>query len=378
VRIHSLSLCNYRNYGQLDLNFGDAAQIALIGLNAQGKTNLLEAIYALAFASSPRTRHIDELVRWGASHALIQGQCESRLGPLHLELRLTAEGKRSARVNHQIRRRLGDYVGHLKLVFFSGRDLYMLTGSPQERRQFLDLLLIQIYPAYYFSLQTYQRLLKQRNALLKQLKLDQSCSSQLFEQLGLWELQLSQYGASIITRRRQLLKALTPYVAQAHARISHLKESIHLQYVSAIPGIEGASQAEVQLALYELLSQHRTQDIVRVQTSYGPHRDDLRIFLEGKELKSFGSQGQLRSAALAMKMAEVLYLQGIFQDAPLLLLDDVFSELDPQRQQATIEMIRGPEVQTLLTTTHLDGPVQQLFDQQGKIYHIQAGQVHVG
>jgi DNA replication and repair protein RecF len=379
VWLQSLELKHFRNYQSLKLDMADSRQIALVGFNAQGKTNFLESLFLLAFASSFRTSTLTEMIHWGEAIASIEGAFGYEHNvPVHLKFVVHKNGKRLAAVNYAHQKRLANYIGHVKLICFTSKDLMMLTGQPSERRQFIDLLLIQSYPRYYSYLQNYTRLLKQRNILLKNLKKRSAFSpDQNFEELESWDIQISQIGAQIIKRRQTVLLELGYLLNTAHAHVSLLAENIQLGYRSNLgENVAHLQVEEIEQILAQQLKQKRIGDIIHGHTSVGPHRDDLSFSLDGHELRFFGSQGQIRTVALALKIAEMNYLSGLFHEPPILLLDDVFSELDIKRQQALVEHIQKPGIQTFLTTTHLEGPVQRFFGGNAKILHVSAGQVY--
>lgn len=377
--IEKLNLNNFRNYSKICVELGEYKQIAILGLNAQGKSNLLESLYLLAFASSFRTANLTEMIGWGQTMASVEGFFSlSNHLPVQLRFQINKNGKRIATVNQVNQKKLADYIGYIRLVCFSSRDLHMLTGQPQERRQFMDLLLTQIYPRYYSLLQNYQRVLKQRNILLKTLKKSRHSHSTSFEQLELWETQLCQIGADIIKRRIEALENFQGHLCMAHARMSLFAEEIEMKYRSSTGELLAKMPLEdVEKLLITQIRQKRETDILKGYTSIGPHRDDLSFLLSGRELRNYGSQGQIRTTALALKMAEMQFLCELMQDPPLLLLDDVFSELDHKRQQALIEYIRQPGIQTFLTTTHLDTHMQRIFGHLAKIYYVSQGNIYV-
>ena len=368
--IESIGLNNFRNYEDVHLDLSSFRRIALIGPNAQGKSNFLEALYTLAFASSFRTSKPADLIQWEQPQARLQASCRYQRGDdFFLGFEIRKNGKRLAMINHTYQKRLIDYVGMLKLVLFSQGDLDLVKGQPARRRLFIDLLMVQVRPGYYALLQNYNHILKQRNALLKEFNRKKFKYSKLeLEQLTLWDFQWSQAAAKIIRHRIQVLRDLMQLVKQSHIAISGLNEELEAEYKRSLLG-------DTPEEIMQELEQKRHQDIMRGQTNLGPHRDDIVFRLQGKELKTVGSQGQIRTAALAMKVAELLYVKKSLGEYPILLLDDVFSELDVRRQQLLIEQISLPELQTFITTTHLDQTVQRLLTEQGLIMHVKSGQV---
>jgi DNA replication and repair protein RecF len=371
VWIRNLSLKNFRNYRYLDFEFDAYRQIALVGLNAQGKTNFLESLYLLAFLSSFRTGNLHEVIYWDESIASVRGILGyQKSTPVDLFFSIHKNNKRIARVDNVSQKKLADYIGYLQLVCFSAKDLQMITGSPALRRQFIDLFLSQIYSGYYALLQKYQKILKQRNFFLKSLK--KQFSNAVLNQLEPWDLQLAETGSDIVFRRQQILRKFYPHFQAAHVQLSE-SDAIAITYQSSIGEIEALTQIEIMDKFIQQLHHKRRQDILYGSTSSGPHRDDLGFYLADKDLKLFGSQGQIRTVALALKMAEINFLSNYLNEKPILLLDDVFSELDLDRQKALIDYINVPDMQTFLTTTHFTDSVKRLMTEQSLFLNISQG-----
>lgn len=372
VLLEFLSLHHFRNYPQLELDLTGHQKVALIGPNAQGKSNFLEAIYVMAFASSFRTSRMPELIHWNAQGFSVRCRCRRERGDdFLLGYETRKNGKRLIQYNHTYQKRLIDYIGHLKLVLFSQGDLNLITGPPHRRRLYMDLLLIQCKPGYYKLLQSYNRVMKQRNVLLKSFKDYRSLAAipqTQKDHLDLWDTQLSQLAALVVQQRKMMLDALLPLIKQKHVEMSGLYEELDLEYRSAITDMSAEG-------ILDLLHQKRRQDIFRAQTSVGPHRDDVIIKYVKRDLKAVGSQGQIRTAALAMKVAELCYVKEKIGEYPILLLDDVFSELDIRRQQLLVEQISYDGLQSFITTTHLDQTVEKLLKEQGLILHVREGKI---
>lgn len=375
--IEKLILNNFRNYHKVSLDLGNFRQIIILGLNAQGKSNLLESLYFLTFATSFRTTNLTEMIRWGHKTASVEGIfCLNNQLPIQLRFQINKNGQRVATVNQVNQKKLADYIGYIRLVCFSSRDLHMLTGQPQERRYFIDLLLTQVYPHYYSLLQSYQRLIKQRNILLKKIKKTGNNNFFYYDQLDSWDIQFSRIGSYIIKRRIDILESFQKYLYKAHENISLFTEEIEIKYRSSTgESLSRLSLGDLENLLINQIKQKRDIDITLGYTSIGPHRDDLSFLLSGKELRTFASQGQIRTVALSLKIAEIQFLSGLIHDPPLLLLDDVFSELDLKRQQALIDYIYQPEIQTFLTTTHLDKNIKNFFSNSTQIYHVFQGNI---
>lgn len=344
--------------------------MALIGANAQGKSSFLEALYALAFAGSFRTQRIQDLVHWECPATRIATSCVYQRGDkFSLGFEIRRNGKRLVQVNQAYQKRLVDYIGLLKLVFFSQQDLELIRGQPAYRRSYLDLLMVQLRSSYYLLLQSFQRILKQRNAVLKSIKAGSVSQKQGMETLDLWDIQLSQVAAKIMSQRKAVLSQLSERIVQAHAAISGLSEVLEISYKPSLA-------VESSEAILDVLAQRRQHDILKGQTQTGPHRDDILLRLGKHDLKHFGSQGQIRTAALAMKLGELFYLSACLGEYPVLLLDDVFSELDVRRQQLLVEQISQHNLQVFMTTTHLEPVVARLLEQDSLVIHVAQGKVN--
>lgn len=366
--LSEITLRNFRNYEDLTLKFSPGINIFL-GENAQGKTNLMEAIYALSMARSPRTANEKEMIRWQEERAYLSGKVERRAGDYPLELQFTKKGK-IAKVNHMEQKKLSEYVGRLNVILFAPEDLDLVKGPPTNRRKFLDMELGQMDQVYLYELVQYQRLLKQRNLYLKQLLMKRS--SDLVYLQVLTE-QLATQAASIVKARLNFIRQLEKWADQLHYQISNNKENLAIRYKSAIDYRDD----EDKESLYEklLIEQSRVSNREKEQgmTLFGPHRDDLIFYVNGKNVHQFGSQGQQRTTVLSMKLAEIECMNEVLGEYPILLLDDVLSELDETRQTHLLKTIEK-KVQTFLTTTSLDG-VRRNQIEEPTIYHISKGSV---
>lgn len=378
MQLNRLNLTGFRNYSDLDIELSQFRQIALVGANAQGKSNFLEAVYLLAFVSSYRTQRLQELIHWNSQQMLVQGTFEKAFGQeLDVLVALKHKGKRVIRINNDYQRRLQDCVGRVKLVFFSSRDLQLVWGAPSERRRFLDMVLAQAIPSYYGVLQTYGKVLKQRNSLLKSLKERNYNSSKqsVLEQLEAWTLQLSHYGSYLIHKRFKLLETLQVFVQETHATIADSKDILSIQYDSQIDFHTTNDKEMIQKQLLETFQKEQMREMKRGQTLVGPHRDDLIFMLNERSMRLFGSQGQMRTIALALKVSELFYLSERFNEPPLLLLDDVFAELDLDRQRQLLRLIDLPDVQTFLSTTHISDELSNFIKSDGGIFQVKQGQL---
>ena len=381
MRLQSISLLNFRNYKELSLTLEAYSQIALVGMNAQGKSNFIEAIYALALVNSYRTAKLEHLITWGESQVQVSGTVLSEQhNSLYVQLGITPKGRKSLQVNYNYIKRLADYIGTIKVVLFSTRDLQMVLGAPQERRRFMDILLAQTFPRYYSVLSQYSLVLKQRNLLLKsfkQISPYDSKRSDLLAQLDLWDVQLSQYGSFIISKRLQIMKNLQRLVQKIHQNLVTVQDELLIHYQMGLSEeghiLDDVNQIELEERLLQAIVDRRSRDIRQTQTTFGPHRDDMILMLNGKELRTFGSQGQIRTAILALKISEMLYFSELLHEIPLLLLDDVFSELDLKRQKALLDFIRNTDVQMFLTTTHLTEELNTVLQEKSVIFEVKQG-----
>lgn len=380
MHLDFLSLRHFRNYQSLELDLSGHTCTAFLGPNAQGKTNLLESIYLLSFLNSYRTHKVTELIQKGESAAVIEARF---LNAAHIEwhvlIRIDNKGKKTLLVNGQPQRKLSAYIGSIKIVYFSSHDMRMMWGSPQDRRRFMDLFLIQLYPRYFMILKKYRHILKQRNQLLKKFKQGQLGLTTLNEELEVWDLQLSQWAAMIMTQRMGLIRYIKPVVGQIYTDISASANVLSLVYQTELKQerCEGLNKDEMSRYILQVLHDKRKEELQRGQTVIGPHRDDFCPLLDGHEIQTYGSQGQTRMATMALKIAELICLGEHVKDSPLLLLDDVFSELDLERQRALISYIQAAKAQILLTTTHLPTDVaESLMRLSPHCMNVQAGHLY--
>ena len=348
MQITELTLRSYRSYETLHLVFDPGVQIFL-GANAQGKTNIIEALYYAAFGRSHRTSSDAELIRVGADGAHIGLSFRRHDVPGELSFTF-ARGvrRRITYAGESLRQR--DLVGLLPMVLFSPEDLFLVKGAPALRRRYLDAELSQASPAYYGELLRYTRILKQRNAVLKDIRERLAAP----DDLSPWDAQLARSAAYIVTRRIAAVAQLGALSARVQAVLA-AGEELALAYEIAGAGAEDFAEDDMTEALHvwynKMLCEGRARDIARAATGVGPHLDDLVLRVGGMSLRSYGSQGQQRTGALALKLAELFYLQENIGEAPILLLDDVMSELDADRRRALLDFIRHEHIQTFITAT---------------------------
>lgn len=354
--LEHLELKNFRNYRELSLDF-DPAYNVLLGGNAQGKTNIVEAIYLASCARSHRTAKDKELILHGEDFYEIFLKFRRENGSED-SLRIRYEennGRRSIFQGSFPLEKLADLFGIFHAVIFAPEDLMLIKNGPSERRRFLDILISQLSPQYFRQLQIYQKLLKQRNTMLKQLRdqnkhyQDSSVKEMRRLSLQIWDEQLAKSAAFILKKRAEITDELALYAKESLSHLSSEKEDLKLIYKPSQRLDLNESEEELSLSFAQHLSLQRNEDIQRGYTSLGPHRDDLFIFINGLEAQTYASQGQQRSIVLALKSAELKILEEHCSMKPVLLLDDVMSELDANRRDSLFQLIL--ENQVFITTT---------------------------
>ncbi len=358
--VKSLTLKNFRNYEQASI-VPDRGVTVFTGENAQGKTNILEALHLCCLGRSHRTPRDEELIRWGAGDARVQVQTQQQDGTHEVTILLSKSGKKKKTVRIGARQadRIGELFGHVCGVLFSPEDLSIVKSGPGERRRFLDMQLSQLRPAYFYELQRAVRTLNQRNALLKDIAKNPS----LLPTLDMWDEQLALIGAQIAKNRRETIAQLSESAKAAHASLTGGREELRLWYISQIADADDAAEQ-----LLARIRQNRAEDLRRMTTTVGIHRDDMGVTINGKEARTFASQGQQRSAVLSLKLAQLDMAAKETGEAPILMLDDVMSELDPNRRRQLIERI--DRVQTFVTCTDVSDLAGA---RQGAMYRVNNG-----
>ena len=342
MRVTGLRLVNFRNYPSLTLR-PDEGLCVLTGENAAGKTNVLEALFLCSLGRSHRTVRDGEMVRAGELYASVAVDVDTRGGPRRIECKLFPGERKKITIDGAPISRSGELLGCLNVVMFAPEDLELVKAGPGERRRFLDMAISQLRPSYYYTLQQYNNALKQRNALLKDPDgLD-------YDALESWDEQLAVLGASIIMNRTELVDRLSVISAEQHETLSDGAETLSVEYE---PNVSPNSASDLAKALRLALSDTAERDVYRGSTSVGPHRDDLALRVSGKDVRVYGSQGQQRTTVLSLKLAQLEILREEKEDSPVLLLDDVFSELDRNRQKMLL--IAAQDCQTFLSCTHLE------------------------
>lgn len=359
----------FRNLQDVDVSFDPNVNI-FIGKNAQGKTNLLEAISFLASTRSHRTSNDKELIAFGQEYAKLSGTVQKSQVELDLRVLINKKGKK-VWVNRLEQAKISAYVGRLNVVLFSPSDLELLKGAPAVRRRFMDKEFGQVNASYLYYASNYRQVLQQRNNYLKQLQFKRD-KDLIF--LSVLSDQLAGLAAEVIVRRFQYLTFLNQVAQKAYSQISEAGEALTLSYRPSIPGISKHDSTE---AVYQTVKAYfeaqQAQEVKKGTTLAGPHRDDLEFDLDGSNAHAFASQGQQRSIALSLKLAEIQLVQHLTHEYPLLLLDDVMSELDHDRQRALLGYLHG-KTQTFITTTDLTGISWEII-KQPRVYHIAAGKI---
>lgn len=366
MELESLKLDHYRNYSDLTLEFSPGVNVFL-GENAQGKTNLLESIYVLALARSHRTSSDKDLVQWQAKEATISGQVKRSISETPLSLHFSNKGKK-ARVNHLEQSKLSHYIGQLNVILFAPEDLELVKGAPSVRRRFIDMEFGQMNPLYLYNTTQYKRILKERNAYLKRLQLKQTTDTVFLDVLS---EQLVDVGSQILIARQEFLNKLELAAQPIHAEISDQREALKLRYMSSVDFASDASLEEVKSVFADALSRQRSREIMQGSTMVGPHRDELQFDVNGNNVAIFGSQGQQRTTALAIKLAEIDLMQQETGEYPVLLLDDVLSELDASRQTHLLLAIQD-KVQTFITAPTLSDIARQLI-RKPRVFQVKQG-----
>lgn len=357
MKIKSLRLKDYRNYNLLKLDFDAAANI-FYGDNAQGKTNILEAVYLSGITKSHRGAKDRDLIRFGKEEAHIETVVEKKGIEYQLDMHLKKNSPKGIAVNKIPIRKASELFGIVNLVFFSPEDLNIIKNGPSERRRFVDMELSQLDRVYLSDLYNYNRVVNQRNHLLK----GGRDSGNIVDTLDIWDLQLIQYGNKIIERRKEFIKQVNEIISSVHKKLTGSKEDIQLIY----------EPSNGNLTLEQTLIKNRERDMRIKSTSVGPHRDDICFMSGDLDIRRFGSQGQQRTAALSLKLSEIELVKQAIKDTPVLLLDDVLSELDKHRQNYLLDSIN--DIQTLITCTGVEDFVNHRFS-INKVFHVQNGQV---
>ncbi len=355
--IQSLQVADFRNYETLGMQFSEGTNI-FYGDNAQGKTNILEAMYMISTTRSHRGARDRDLIRFGKEEAHIRAVLLKKGIDYRVDMHLRSGRSKGIAINGQRLKKAADLIGLLHIVFFSPEDLGIVKNGPSERRRFMDMELCQLDQSYLFNLNQYNKTVDQRNHLLKDIR----AYPQMRDTLDVWDEQLLTYGTRIIERRARFMENLGGIVGDIHEKLSGGRERLVISYEPNVRAEEFG----------DALKRARDKDCFAGMTTAGPHRDDFSFVNAGIDLRRFGSQGQQRTCALSLKLAEIELVTSLIGEKPVLMLDDVLSELDSGRQNYLLDTIGG--IQTFITCTGLDEFVNHRFSID-TLYRVEAGTV---
>lgn len=357
--INSLELSHYRNYNNLSIEF-DPGTTILYGDNAQGKTNILEAIYISGTTKSHRGTKDKDIIQFGEEEAHVRLHLTKHDVGHRIDLHLRKSKNKGVAVDGQSIKRSGELFGIIHMIFFSPEDLSIIKNGPAERRRFMNLELCQLNKLYHYNYVNYNKALNQRNTLLKQI----SFNTSLKDTLDMWDAYLMEYGKCIIEEREKFLHDLNEIVKGIHHHLTGGKEEIEIGY-----------EKNVSIEEYEdTIFRKRDMDLRYQTTQVGPHRDDICFYINGIDVRKFGSQGQQRTAALSLKMAEIELVKMQIHDTPILLLDDVMSELDSNRRNYLLDSIK--DIQTIVTCTGYDDFIKSRLH-INRIYKVVNGTIDI-
>ena len=360
--IKDIELHNFRNYKDLVLEFHPNVNL-ILGNNAQGKTNLLESIYITSMGKSFRTSKDNEMILFGEEFGRVKVHAQKDYYDTSVELILSRDSRKSAKVDGVKIKKSSQLLENIYIVVFSPEDLRIVKDEPEKRRKFIDRELCQLRPKYYEDLGNYKKVLLQRNAYLKEHEVDPGI-------MDLWDIQLARYGASIMMMRADFIKKLDKLSHGIHGAITGGRERLELKYAPNVPLAH--SLDELQQSYYQAIRSAFDNDMRQRTTTKGPHKDDLEFFIDDISVRSFGSQGQQRTSALSIKLAELSLIKEETGEEAILLLDDVMSELDLQRQEFLVKSLA--DIQMFITTTELPDKLKETLP-EGKTFYVTAGSV---
>lgn len=367
MRINNIILQNFRNYTNLELTFNESRNI-IVGENAQGKTNLIEAVYLAAFAKSFRTNNAGDMVKFGSDQGRVNVEINSEDIDKKIDITILSNGKKQIKKDGKLVRRTADLLNNIVVIIFSPDDLRIIKDSPEKRRAYINRELSQIRPKYYDVLRNYNEVLKQKNSLLKNFN---NTNSRKYNEdmLDVFDHQLADYGYELIRYRKEFIEMLSEEAADIMSAISGGKEQLRIEYKSSCDYISGPEGREI---LYKQFYHHRDKDFYAGNATIGPHRDDLEFFINDTDAKKYGSQGQQRTIALSLKLAEIRIAKTLLDEYPILLLDDVLSELDIDRQKYLVNQIAG--VQLFITSAELNEEIVTQL-KGGSLYQVEDGNI---
>ncbi len=361
--IKSLELKNFRNYNNLNIELNKGLNI-FVGENAQGKTNIVESIYYLSSMKSHRTQRDKDLIKWGKSRAYIRAEVVKSFSEILIEFLLSIEEKRAIKINGVKKNKASEVLGEVNAVIFSPEDLKLVKEGPLQRRRFIDNELNQIRPKYHYVLSQYNNCLMQRNTLLKTAKYSNSAKYTI----EVFSEQLAEYGSFITEVRQEFIKKLGLIAKLMHRKITDGREELEIVYQHSFN--EYKDRNDIKNKLLKYYTENVSEDISRGITMKGPHRDDMLININGMDARIYGSQGQQRTAALSLKLSELEIIKSEVGEYPLLLLDDVLSELDSKRQSFLLNSLK--EIQTIVTCTSLNDLNSYHFENR-EVFYVKEG-----
>jgi len=376
--LKKIELVNFRNYKYCFIEFPTNKTI-LVGKNAQGKSNLLEAVYYLATLTSNRASSDSELIFWGESLSKIKSLVKKSFSEVKLDVQINKQGRKILKVNDIKKSNYSSYLGNLVIVNFGVSDLLLLRGSPSDRRKWLDVSISQLYPAYSERLSKYNKIRTQRNNLLKDFKGNIYLSKQQEDSLSVWDEQIIIAGSNLVHLRQKYLKEIQPVADKKHKYISIGEENLLIKYNSTVTGEfntqddEVISPEKITEIYRDIILNKRKEEIIRAQTLVGPHRDDVLFFINNINAETYASQGQQRTVILSLKLAELDFIRNITGDNPVLLLDDVLAELDQTRQNFLLDSIQE-DTQTIITTTDISN-FEPVYLQGVTVYNVKQGEI---
>jgi DNA replication and repair protein RecF len=373
MHVTSLELENFRNYGSLRIEPGTGLNI-FVGRNAQGKSNLLESLYILATSKSTRAAKDTELIRFEQPQARVKADLiRDKNSDVEIELTLSQTEKKAARINGIRHTRLAEVIGQVNAVLFDSGDLEIIRGEPSVRRRFLDLEISQTSPRYVHALGSFRKTLEQRNRLLRDLR-DGRAGQDARASLPVWNAQLAQHGARLIERRRRFLDRLARLAADVHKTLSDGRDELQILYQPSFLIEEQWDVEAIQTRFIETLDTVAAEEFARGTTARGPQRDDVCFTVNGQDCRAFGSQGQQRTVALSLKLAERQLIEELVGEPPLLLLDDVLSDLDDARRRHLFDLTSQAGSQTFLSCTNLRAFSKGVLE-RATVYDVDHGEV---
>ena len=364
--IRKLELKNFRNYLDLNISFDEGINL-ILGNNAQGKTNLIEALYITSMGKSFRTKNDRELINFNENNAFIKVIAEKEDFDVEIEVELEKKASNSSikriKKDRKTLSKTSELIKNILIVVFSPEDLKLIKDEPEKRRRFLDREMCQISPLYYDNYSNYKRVLRQRNILLRENNIN-------LELLDVWDEQLINYGSMMIQMRNDFIKKLCKISQNIHSGITNKEENIEILYEPNVNLKENLDEQRNEFR--DSIIRRRERDIETRTTSVGPHRDDLGFYVNGIDMRNFGSQGQQRTCALSLKLAELALIKEETEEEAILLLDDVMSELDYKRQEYLIKTLS--KNQLFITATDMDKNVLSKIE-NASIYSVMNGKV---